>query len=94
MQDNLKRHVSQNHDINDKKFECGFCMKIFAENSTLKRHVQSVHEKTKFKCDKCEKQFSCHDHVQRHKKSAHDNQKFKCENCKKEFVDKNYFDHC
>ena len=65
---------------------------MFTENSSLKRHLQSVHEKTKFRCDTCEKQFNCHDHVQRHKKSVHDGKKFKCENCKKEFVDKNYFE--
>ena len=44
---------------------CNLCTKAFSNQSNLRKHIKSVHEKMKFKCEICGKEFSQKDNLQR-----------------------------
>ena len=62
------------------------CKKLLFDNTALKKHLESVHEKIRYQCDQCMKQFTTYDYLQSHKKSEHEGKRFQCEKCEKSFV--------
>ena len=86
----LKRHVSQVHAVikTDQKYQnvqCNLCGKVMT-NSSLKRHIEVVHEHVRHQCDRCEKSFQKKFLLDNHIKSFHEGiNPFKCEECGKSF---------
>ena len=63
--------------------ECDICNKLFSNQSNLRKHIKSVHEKMKFKCEICGSQK---DNLRRHKKAVHSKSiEFKCTVCERKF---------
>ena len=52
------------------KFMCEQCDKWFGERRSLKRHVESVHNKQEIKCDKCLREFARNDNLLKHQRSG------------------------
>ena len=69
--------------------ECNLCNKLFSNQSNLRKHIRSVHEKMKFTCEICGKEVSRKDKLQRHKLSVHSkSSEFKCTVCERKFIQK------
>ena len=59
MSENMGRRMNHNH--------CEICGNSFANKSSLKLHIDSVHEgKKPFSCDICETSFSRKQHLKGH----------------------------
>lgn len=55
-----------------KKVQCSVCNKALSDNSSLKKHIQSVHlDITKIKCDLCVKQFSTKQQFKNHRRGKY-----------------------
>ena len=66
--------------------ECNLCNKLFSNQSNLRKHIKSVHEKIKFKCEICTKNFTRKDNLLSHKRNIHSkNIEFKCTVCERKF---------
>ena len=60
------------HSDRPKKYSCQTCQKTFTAESTLKRHIKSVHDNNiKFQCELCEKSIKRADNLTRHNHEAH-----------------------
>ena len=76
--DTLKKNWKKKSELRRKKSElrinlkCNECGKQFANESTLKRHNDTVHEKNKdFICNICEKKFTQKHNLLSHQKKQH-----------------------
>ena len=76
--DTLKKNWKKKSELRRKKSElrrnlkCNECGKQFANESTLKRHNDTVHEKNKdFICNICEKKFTVKHTLLKHQKKQH-----------------------
>ena len=67
------------------KYPCDKCGKQFSQKSSLKRHIQSLHERVKYSCDNCNKEFTLKDALKKHIQSIHERIKHSCLECGKEF---------
>ena len=63
-QSSIDRQIKQPH-------ACDRCSYIATHSSSLKRHVEVVHEGVKYTCDHCNDQFSQKYRLQKHIKSVH-----------------------
>ena len=72
--------------IQEKPFSCSRCNGTYTNETTLKRHLLSVHEGVKQPCTQCEKQFSTLDSLKRHTKSTHDGIRYECKKCSNSFT--------
>ena len=63
--------------------KCDICNSSFKTKETLKRHIESVHDrKEPFKCIVCDVGFSQKHHLNAHKLSVHEGKKpFRCNIC-------------
>ena len=51
---------------------CQLCDKTFARNSSLQRHITSLHgESVKYKCNFCQKTFAWYGSLIKHQKDVH-----------------------
>jgi len=72
---------------------CPLCQRGFPQKSSLKRHVQKVHEgigkssnnETAYKCMTCGKCYKSQSGLTIHSKTKHQNTQYKCEICGKTF---------
>jgi len=64
----MEKHKSTVCSYN--KFMCEQCDKWFGERKSLKRHVESVHNKQEIKCDKCLMVFARNDNLLKHQRSG------------------------
>ncbi len=66
-----------------KTFECKSCLKLFACNNQMKKHIKMVHDKLKpFKCNICSCAFGHYSALKKHTDSVHKKIKpFKCNIC-------------
>jgi uncharacterized Zn-finger protein len=56
-----------------KPYRCYICEARFAQKSSLKRHIESVHEgKKPFQCSICPENFARKEHLKIHTASIHD----------------------
>ena len=67
-------------------FACDQCDKRYTEPRSLRRHIESAHEKVSFTCDQCNKQFSYKESLMKHIESVHAKQSFKCGQCDKQYT--------
>ena len=63
------------------KFKCPHCPKLFSQNSSVHKHIRSVHEGVKYACNQCEKQYPSQDNLIRHIQSIHEGVKYACDQC-------------
>ena len=72
-----------------KAIPCQVCGSSFTKNSSLKHHVETIHEgKRPHKCTFCHESFSAKSNLTRHVNSIHVTDKplpFSCKKCKREF---------
>ncbi|XP_004522659.2 transcription factor grauzone [Ceratitis capitata] len=78
-------HHAYRHD-NPEFFKCKECQKVFAEQSTLSRHMITVHtpeEELNFCCDQCPKKFSRQEKLEIHRNShvPMEERAFACDQC-------------
>ena len=84
--------------VHDRKkpVKCSICNATFTRNSSLNRHVASVHEgkkphdgKKPYKCDICRAVFTRKNALKNHYASVHDGKKlFDCNICNTTFIQK------
>ena len=70
----LAAHVKNSHDVKNKvnDLKCDICGKQFSNHTTLRRHIEVVHDKIKpFSCHICEKNFATKLSLSKHKNSIH-----------------------
>jgi uncharacterized C2H2 Zn-finger protein len=86
---NLIIHLKKAHGIGDNLplFPCTKCGSSLATSSALKRHIETVHNKTtKFKCEHCEYYCYINSKLQSHIKEVHKKYKpNKCDYCEASF---------
>ena len=78
--------VERRRSIQEKPFSCSRCNGTYTNETTLKRHLLSVHEGVKQPWPQCEKQFSTLDSLKRHTKSTHDGIRYECKKCSNSFT--------
>ena len=81
-------HEGNNQNVNDnKKYQCSFCDKSYADIFSLERHVKSIHEgKKPFHCTKCDARFSQIHGLKDHIAIIHEKKKpHKCAICNSSF---------
>ena len=93
----LERHLKANqcnipeHErtIDEPKFACEHCNKLFKKEAALLRHFRIVHEKIKdFQCDQCQYKTSTAFNLRIHVKRVHERKPLKemCPHCDKAFI--------
>ena len=70
-------------------FQCQECEQTFAQNKSLKRHVEALHGGIKYKCQQCPKEFTQIENQRRHVMTIHGGIKYKCQQCPKEYTQNN-----
>lgn len=70
--------------------KCSFCNKQFIDKYSVKRHIESVHEKRKHICDICSASLTRSDKLKRHLKEVHNAIFIKCPNCKQDVRERNF----
>ena len=90
---NGKRSGSATDEISnrpDDQYVCNFCKKIFAHDSSLKRHVKKQHgcDLCSLKCDRCDAEFPHKNMLRIHKREIHDDKTpyFMCQICKSTYL--------
>lgn len=62
-----KKHITDRHQKNEKRFSCVKCKKIFGTRKILLRHFRTVHAKTiPMFCGQCEESFENRDELKSH----------------------------
>ena len=91
----LDGHMAQQHK--NPLLICPLCQRGFPQKSSLKRHVQKVHEEgskiaggnpgpvTPYKCMDCGKCYKSQSGLTIHSKTKHQNTQYKCNICNKSF---------
>ena len=69
-----------------KVHECSFCLKTFASNASLKRHVSIHTGERPYKCNYCGKSFNQKWYCQAHEKIHTKEDLYECDNCDKAFI--------
>ena len=81
-QESLQRHVTLFHD--ERKFECGACLKEFKTKRALKAH-ERIHV-ARWECSRCGERRCYEKEVQLHIDTVHEKIKpYQCENCNKTY---------
>ena len=57
------------------------CEKVFVNNSKMRRHYKSVHERQTYPCDLCQFQAARSDQLKRHVRRVHERVKYPCDQC-------------
>ena len=81
----LLKHNRKVHENIVEIAECELCNFKGSNNTTLKIHMESIHQGVKYCCSKCDKQFTQKTHLRTHFKSAHLQLKRDCPFCGKQF---------
>ena len=77
MDDTRKTEIASNHS-------CNKCEKIFKAKSSLKSHMESIHDKILHNCDQCEFKATRKENVTRHIRFVHEHSiRFNCDHCDK-----------
>ena len=94
-QDDIDSNTEKCDEINDggKPLHCSNCDAKFTQRTSLKRHVETVHEEslkqkgTKPICTLCNKAFTTNSSLRTHTKSVHEGKRpYKCNKCEQRFV--------
>ena len=68
------------------KFQCPKCDKLFSQNSSVHKHIRSVHEGVKYACNQCDHQATTQSSLTRHIQSKHEGIKYACNQCDQQFT--------
>ena len=74
------RHMNIHYGQN-KPYKCYQCGQRFAQDSNLKTHIESQHDKTKYPCPICQKLISSESNMSQHMKKTHGKRKVHCIEC-------------
>ena len=58
--------------IQKRTFNCEQCDKIFRAKTSLKKHIESIHDKIKYDCDQCEFQAKRKEYLHKHMRYVHE----------------------
>ena len=58
--------------IQKSTFNCKQCDKTFRAKTSLKKHIESIHDKIKYDCDQCEFQAKRKEYLHKHKRYVHE----------------------
>ena len=83
----LAKHKSVEHG---EIFRCDQCDYTSKQNSNLKIHVATVHEKVRFYCDQCESSYAQKQGLEHHIRAFHEKIKVKCSECDFESTQKSH----
>ena len=67
---------------------CKSCNFTATDSSNLKRHIQTVHERSRYSCQYCDKMFTAKNMMKSHIDYKHLQIKHSCEECGKVFTSK------
>ncbi|XP_062562513.1 zinc finger protein 12-like [Armigeres subalbatus] len=81
----LSKHLPMHSDV--KRHVCSFCSKQFAHDTTLRKHINSIHLKLKkYQCKQCQESFTDPSSLRYHNTTKHQNTKnFTCTICNKSY---------
>ncbi|XP_001656839.2 zinc finger protein 28 [Aedes aegypti] len=81
----LSKHLPMHSDV--KRHACSFCNKQFAHDTTLRKHINSVHLKLKrYQCQHCQESFTDPSSLRYHNVTKHqDTKNFTCSICNKSY---------
>ncbi|KXJ76568.1 hypothetical protein RP20_CCG009384 [Aedes albopictus] len=81
----LSKHLPMHSDV--KRHACSFCNKQFAHDTTLRKHVNSVHLKLKrYQCKLCQESFTDPSSLRYHNVTKHqDTKNYTCTICDKSY---------
>ena len=82
-------NTEENNQNDSPKLKCNICYQDYASISSLRAHMDNLHQNHRHKCDKCEKSFGRPTRLTEHIKLVHDKVKhvkpFECELCGESF---------
>ena len=90
----LDIHISRVHE-KVKPHLCSLCGKSFPSTSTLKKHIDAVHEKKEYECEECKEIFKNKYAYQMHLDFKHrGKESWKCKICNAELLTKPVHKKC
>ena len=72
---------TEQFEIKDSKFLCSVCDYQTKDNSNMRKHIRSLHNKEKFSCSTCENTYYDQSSLKKHIKSVHEGVKYACDQC-------------
>ncbi len=87
----LVKHFKVKH-LHTLKYICDICNKIYSSDSSLKRHIDSVHNNIKYSCTQCDKVYCRKSSLTLHINIKHDKQfkRYRCKSCEKIYTRKSH----
>ena len=73
----LQNHIRTDHE-GQRRFRCTHCEYKAADQISLRRHIQSLHEGIRYQCTFCTSKFTQKSKVKSHIESVHEGKKFEC----------------
>jgi len=80
-----KSSVNKNKALQDKKYSCQYCHKLFSMKKHLIVHLRVHTGETPYECNECEKKFKQLGSLNIHKKSHTGDKPFRCDQCTKQY---------
>ena len=81
---------SQSQNISKGMFDCEQCGTKYTQKSTLKNHIQSIHEGVKYACNQCDYQYTKQQHLKTHIQSKHEGVRYPCNQCNYQATEKSH----
>ena len=75
--------------LSSKKIICPHCGQKFKKMSSLKTHIQSIHEGKTYQCQYCEQKYTLKSTLNKHIKSIHEGKTYQCQHCEQKYTQNN-----